>query len=106
MASYTHAVVVEEEEPPRSKTGIFLQLRSKRSQLQNLVWSRSRAGRLAEFSKYVFLLDIAVSPGVVRRDVADDDTGSMGCCFYILAFFSFLLIICLFPLSLIWSVKV
>ena len=42
----------------------------------------------------------------VRIDVADDDTGDLGVCFYILAFFSFLIIIFLFPLSLLWSVKV
>ena len=44
--------------------------------------------------------------GGPKRDVADDETGDLGCCFYILAFFSFLIIICFFPLSLIWSVKV
>lgn len=41
-----------------------------------------------------------------RRDVAHDDSGDLGCCFYILAFFSFLVIIVFFPISLIWSVKV
>lgn len=64
MAS--HAVVLEEEDEPRTKTG---------------------------------------SPPS-RRDVADDDTGNLGCCFYILAFFSFLIVILFFPISLIWSVKI
>jgi erythrocyte band 7 integral membrane protein len=64
MAS--HAVVVDEEEEPRSKIG---------------------------------------SPGQ-RKDVADDDSGDLGYCFYILAFFSFLIVIVFFPFSLIWSVKI
>ena len=42
-----------------------------------------------------------------KTDVAlVDQSGGYGFCFYILAFFSFLLIIFLFPFSLIWSVKV
>jgi len=47
-----------------------------------------------------------VSSTEARKDVADDESGGYGCCFYILAFFSFLLIIFLFPFSLICSVKV
>ena len=42
-----------------------------------------------------------------KTDVAlVDQSGGYGFCFYILAFFSFLLIIFLFPFSLICSVKV
>jgi erythrocyte band 7 integral membrane protein len=47
----------------------------------------------------------AGSPGQ-RKDVADDDSGDLGYCFYILAFFSFLIVIVFFPFSLIWSVKI
>ena len=36
----------------------------------------------------------------------DDEPVDLGACFYILAFFSFLLIIVFFPFSLLWSVKI
>lgn len=35
-----------------------------------------------------------------------DEPEELGACFYILAFFSFLLIIVFFPFSLLWSIKV
>ena len=57
-------------------------------------------------SACIEVVPLAGSPGAIRRDVAVDDSSGLGCCFYILAFFSFLLVIFLFPLSLIWSVKV
>lgn len=41
-----------------------------------------------------------------RRDVALNDDEGYGFCFYILAFFAFLVIIFLFPISLLWSVKI
>jgi len=36
----------------------------------------------------------------------EEEPAGAGCCFYVLAFFSFLLIIVFFPFSLIWSVKI
>ena len=35
-----------------------------------------------------------------------DEPEELGACFYLLAFFSFLLIIVFFPFSLLWSIKV